>query len=194
MMDQARILIIDENHARAAIIEEGLREAGHVNVSWLSSTHNLLAQIAAIDPEIIVIDLGSPNRDVLEQMFQVSRLVKRPVAMFVDTSDSASMREAMLSGVSAYVVDGLKKERVQPILEMCVQRFQVFSELQDELISARAALSDRKRIERAKGLLMKSKSLSEQDAYALMRKAAMNEKRRISDIATDILKNEKASE
>src|SRR5690606_36572502 len=103
MIDQAKILIIDENAARAAIIEEGLREAGHLNVSWLSSTRNLLAQIVAIDPEIIVIDLGSPNRDVLEQMFQVSRLVKRPVAMFVDQSDNASIRDAMLAGVSAYV-------------------------------------------------------------------------------------------
>jgi response regulator NasT len=192
MIDQAKILIIDENHTRAAIIEEGLREAGHLNVSRLSSTHNLLAQIAAIDPEIIVIDLGSPNRDVLEQMFQVSRLVKRPVAMFVDKSDSASIRDAMLAGVSAYVVDGLRKERVQPILEMCVQRFQVFSELQEELETARTALSDRKVIDRAKGLLMAARSLSEQDAYALMRKTAMNEKRRISEIAADIIRNEKA--
>jgi response regulator NasT len=192
MIDQAKILIIDENHVRASIIEEGLREAGHLNVSWLSATHNLLAQIVAIDPEIIVIDLGSPNRDVLEQMFQVSRLVKRPVAMFVDKSDSASIREAMLAGVSAYVVDGLKKERVQPILEMCVQRFQVFSELQDELESARAALSDRKIIDRAKGIVMAARSLSEEDAYALLRKTAMNEKRRISDVAADIIRSKEA--
>jgi len=109
MMDQPSILIIDENHARAAIIQDGLREAGHANVRWLSETGSLLKQIAEIDPDVIVIDLESPNRDVLEQMFQVSRLVKRPVAMFVDQSDSASIREAMMAGVSAYVVDGLRK-------------------------------------------------------------------------------------
>jgi two-component system, response regulator / RNA-binding antiterminator len=190
MIDQAKILIIDENAARAAIIEEGLREAGHLNVSWLSSTRNLLAQIVAIDPEIIVIDLGSPNRDVLEQMFQVSRLVKRPVAMFVDQSDSAAIRDAMLAGVSAYVVDGLKKERVKHILDMCVQRFAVFSELQEELELAKTALSDRKIIDRAKGILMASKAISEPQAYALLRTAAMNGKRRVSEVAADIVRSE----
>ena len=190
MIDQAKILIIDENAARAAIIEEGLREAGHLNVGWLSSTRNLLAQIVAIDPEIIVIDLGSPNRDVLEQMFQVSRLVKRPVAMFVDQSDSASIRDAMLAGVSAYVVDGLKKERVKHILDMCVERFAVFSELQEELELAKTALSDRKVIDRAKGILMASRAISEPEAYALLRTAAMNGKRRISEVAADIVRSE----
>ena len=189
MIDQAKILIIDENDARAAIIEEGLREAGHLNVSWLSSTRNLLAQIVAIDTEIIVIDLGSPNRDVLEQMFQVSRLVKRPVAMFVDQSDNAAIRDAMLAGVSAYVVDGLKKERVKHILEMCVQRFAVFSELQEELELAKTALSDRKIIDRAKGILMASKGLTEPEAYAVLRKAAMNGKKRISEIAAGIVQS-----
>jgi len=190
MIDQAKILIIDENAARAAIIEEGLREAGHLNVRWLNSTRNLLAQIVAIDPEIIVIDLGSPNRDVLEQMFQVSRLVKRPVAMFVDQSDSAAIRDAMLAGVSAYVVDGLKKERVKHILDMCVERFAIFSELREELELTKLALSDRKIIDRAKGILMASKAISEPQAYALLRTAAMNGKRRISEVAADIVRSE----
>jgi response regulator NasT len=187
MTDQASILIIDENHVRAAIIQEGLREAGHANVRWLNETANLLKHIVDIDPDIIVIDLESPNRDVLEQMFQVSRLVRRPIAMFVDQSDSASIRDAMLAGVSAYVVDGLKKERVKHILDMCVQRFQVFSRLEEELHEAKTALADRKVIERAKGILMTAKSLSEQDAYAMMRKAAMDQKRRLAEIARAIV-------
>ena len=187
MMDQASILIIDENHVRAAIIQEGLREAGHANVRWLNETANLLKHIVDIDPDIIVIDLESPNRDVLEQMFQVSRLVRRPIAMFVDQSDSASIRDAMLAGVSAYVVDGLKKERVKHILDMCVQRFQVFSRLEEELHEAKTALADRKVIERAKGILMTAKSLSEQDAHAMMRKAAMDQKRRLAEIARAIV-------
>ena len=185
--DQTRILIIDENPIRAAIIETGLREAGHDKVEWIRETQNLLSQIAAIDPDVIVIDLGSANRDVLEQMFQVSRLVKRPIAMFVDQSDSASIRDAMIAGVSAYVVDGLKKERVKPILDMCISRFNIFTRLQEELQEAKTALSDRKIIERAKGILMARNNLSEQDAYALLRKAAMNEKRRISEIAQAII-------
>jgi response regulator NasT len=187
MADQTRILIIDENPVRAAIIEEGLREAGHDNVEWLRERHNLLAQIAAIDPEVIIIDLGNANRDVLEQMFQVSRLVKRPVAMFVDKSDSEATHDAMVAGVSAYVVDGLKKERVKTILDMCISRFNVFSHLQEELADAKTALADRKIIDRAKGILMARKKISEQEAYGLLRRTAMNEKRRIGDIARTIV-------
>jgi response regulator NasT len=187
MMDQASILIIDENHARAAIIQEGLREAGHVHVRWLNETSNLLRHIADIDPDVIIIDLESPNRDVLEQRFQVSRLVKRPVAMFVDQSDTTAMQDAMVAGVSAYVVDGLRKDRVKHILDMCILRFNVFSRLQDELHEAKTALADRKVIERAKGILMAAKSLSEQEAYVLMRKAAMDQKRRLVEIARAIV-------
>jgi response regulator NasT len=187
MADQASILIIDENHARAAIIQDGLREAGHVHVRWLNETNNLLRHIADIDPDVIIIDLESPNRDVLEQMFQVSRLVKRPVAMFVDQSDATAMQDAMVAGVSAYVVDGLRKDRVKHILDMCILRFNVFSRLQDELHEAKTALADRKVIERAKGILMAAKSLSEQEAYGLMRKAAMDQKRRLVEIARAIV-------
>ena len=187
MMDQASILIIDENHVRAAIIQEGLREAGHTNVRWLNETANLLKRIVDIDPDVIVIDLESPNRDVLEQMFQVSRLVKRPIAMFVDQSDRASIEDAMTAGVSAYVVDGLKKDRVKHILDMCVLRFSLFSRLQEELRETKLALADRKLIERAKGILMASKGLSEQDAYGLMRKTAMNAKKRLREVAQAII-------
>jgi len=187
MMDQPSILIIDENQARAAIIQDGLREAGHADVRWLRETGNLLKQIAEIDPDVIIIDLESPNRDVLEQMFQVSRLVRRPVAMFVDQSDSASIRDAMMAGVSAYVVDGLRKDRVKHILDMCVQRFDVFSRLTEELHEAKTALADRKVIERAKGILMAAKVLSEQEAYVLMRKTAMDQKRRLVEVARAIV-------
>jgi response regulator NasT len=148
--------------------------------------------ISALDPDVIIIDLESPNRDVLEQMFQVSRLVRRPVAMFVDQSDRKTMQDAMLAGVSAYVVDGLKKERIKHILDMCIMRFNVISQLQDELEEAKVALADRKIIERAKGILMAQKSLNEQEAYALLRGTAMNQKRRLIDIARAVVKAEKS--
>jgi response regulator NasT len=131
---------------------------------------------------------------VLEQMFQVSRLVKRPVAMFVDKSDSGAIREAMLAGVSAYVVDGLKKDRVKHILDMCVERFSIFSQLQDELETARMALSERKLIDRAKGILMAKKNVSEEEAYAVLRKAAMNEQKRIGDVARALIEAEEGGE
>jgi response regulator NasT len=124
---------------------------------------------------------------MLENMFQLSRAVKRPVAMFVDRADRASIEAAVAAGVSAYVVDGLKRERVKPILDMAIVRFNAFSRLARELEQAKSELEDRKVIERAKGILMKTKRLSEEDAYALLRKTAMNQNRKIAEIAQSLI-------
>src|ERR1700756_3098346 len=156
-----RIVIVDESPIRAAILEEGLREAGYTSVVRISEMQSLLARIYALDPDIIVIDLENPSRDVLEQMFQVSRVVKRPVAMFVDQSDSASIQASVDAGVSAYIVDGLKKERIKAILDLCISRFNAFSRLQAELAETKSALEDRKVIDRAKSILMKARNLTE---------------------------------
>lgn len=182
-----KIVIVDESAVRSAIIEEGLREAGYVQVIRVAETTNLLAHIYSIDPDVILIDLENPSRDILEQMFQMSRAVRRPVAMFVDQSDASATQAAIEAGVSAYIVDGLKKERVKHIIDMCISRFNVFSRLQSELDQARNALEERKLIDRAKGVLMKVKSLSEEQAYALMRRTAMNENKKIAEIAQSVL-------
>jgi response regulator NasT len=181
------IVIVDDSPVRAAILEDGLREAGFVNVMRIEGTANLLARVYAIDPDVILIDLENPSRDVLEQMFQVSRVVKRPVAMFVDQSDSASIQASVDAGVSAYIVDGLKKERIKPILDLCISRFNAFSRLQTELEQTKSALEERKVIDRAKGILMKRKNLSEENAYALLRKTAMNENRKIVEVAQSVI-------
>jgi len=185
--DLLKIVIVDESSIRAAILEEGLREAGFMAVERLSDMNNLLMRIHAIDPDVILIDLENPSRDTLEQMFQVSRIVRRPVAMFVDQSDSASIQASVDAGVSAYIVDGLKKERIKSILDLCVSRFNAFSKLQSELDRAKTDLEDRKTLDRAKGILMKNKGLTEDEAYRLMRSAAMREKRKIADIAAAII-------
>ena len=182
-----KIVIVDESAIRAAILEEGLREAGYAHVIRIAEMANLLERVYAIDPDVIVIDLENPSRDILEQMFQMSRVVKRPVAMFVDQSDAESIRLAVDAGVSAYIVDGLKKERIKTILDLCISRFNAFSRLQDELDQARSALDERKVIDRAKGILMKAKGLSEEEAYALMRRTAMNENKRIADLAQSVV-------
>jgi response regulator NasT len=182
-----KIVIVDENPIRAAILEDGLREAGHVHVVRIDDTSHLLARIYAVDPDVILIDLENPSRDVLEQMFQVSRAVKRPVAMFVDQSDAASIEAAVDAGVSAYIVGGLRKERVQNILDLCVSRFNAFNRLRDELERTRSALDERKVIDRAKGILMRAKNLSEENAYALLRKTAMNENKKIVEIAQSVI-------
>ena len=182
-----KIVIVDDNPIRAAILEEGLREAGHVQVVRLEGTSHLLARVYAIDPDVILIDLENPSRDVLEQMFQVSRAVRRPVAMFVDQSDAASIQAAVDAGVSAYIVGGLRKERVQNILDLCISRFNAFSRLQDELDRTKSALEERKVIDRAKGILMQAKSLTEEAAYALLRKTAMNENKKIAEVAQSVI-------
>lgn len=181
------ILLIDQNVTRASILQEGLKEAGYLDVTVVRDMQNLLRRIADEDPDVIFIDIENPNRDVLEQMFQVSRCVRRPIAMFVDRSDSDMIKAAVEAGVGAYIVDGLKKERVRAILDMAVSRFNVFSELRDELERARLALSERKIVERAKGILMREKGLTEESAYAVMRKAAMNEGKRVAEIAQAVL-------
>ncbi len=182
-----KIVIIDESPIRAAILEEGLREAGYTEVVQVNEMQSLMARISALDPDIIVIDLENPSRDSLEQMFQVSRAVRRPIAMFVDQSDSSMIQASVDAGVSAYIVDGLKKERIKPILDLCVSRFNAFAKLQDELDRTKNALEERKVIDRAKGILMKLKGLTEDEAYVLMRSTAMREKKKIGEIAQSIL-------
>jgi len=182
-----KIVIVDESPIRAAILKEGLRDAGFTSVEHIPEMHNLLARIYALDPDVILIDLENPSRDVLEQMFQVSRAVRRPIAMFVDQSDAASIQQSVEAGGSAYIVDGLKKERIKPILDLCISRFNAFAKLQDELDRTKSALEDRKILDRAKGVLMKLKGLSEEEAYVLIRSTAMREKKKIGEIAQSII-------
>ena len=187
MQSSLKIAIVDENPIRAAILEDGLREAGHVHVVRVDEMSHLLARIYTIDPDVILIDLENPSRDVLEQMFQVSRAVKRPVAMFVDQSDTASIEAAVDAGVSAYIVGGLQKARVKNILDLCISRFNSFARLRDELERTRTALEERKVIDRAKGILMKARNLSEEAAYVLLRKTAMNENKKIAEVAQSVV-------
>ncbi len=181
------ILVVDENAIRASIIEEGLNEAGHVNVQVVHEMQGVARLIETMDPDVIIIDIENPNRDMMEHMFQLTRSISRPIAMFVDRSDTDAIEAAVEAGVSAYVVDGLKKERIKPILDMAVSRFNAFSRLQRELAEARSALEERKVIERAKGILMKMRGLSEEQAFALLRQTAMNEKKKLADIAQSVV-------
>jgi two-component system, response regulator / RNA-binding antiterminator len=181
------VAIVDENPVRAAILEDGLRSAGIGRVIVVSEMLSLLRRLVSIDPDVVIIDLQNPSRDVLEQMFQVSRLVARPVAMFVDRSDSAMIQAAVDAGVSAYIVDGLRKERVRAIVDMAISRFNAFSRMAEELEDARNELAARKVIERAKGILMTTHGFSEEEAYAALRKAAMSESRKLIDIAKSVV-------
>ena len=181
------ILVIDENAIRASVIEDGLRQAGHHNVTIVRELLGVARIIERIAPDVIVIDIENPNRDMLESIFLLSRSVKRPVAMFVDRSDSDSIQAAVEAGVSAYVVDGLKKERVKPILDMAISRFNAFSRMARELEEAKSQLENRKIIDRAKAILMKSRGLDEEAAYVLLRRTAMDQNRKIVEIAQSLI-------
>jgi len=181
------VLVVDENRVRASIIEDGVKEAGNATVTVITDITGIARRIAEIQPDIVVIDLENPNRDMLENLFQLARAAERPIAMFVDRSDHASMEAAIDAGVSAYVVDGLKRERVRPILDMAVSRFNAYSRMARELADARNELAERKLVDRVKGILMKSKGLDEEGAYRLLRKTAMNQNRRIADVAQSLI-------
>ncbi|WP_332812596.1 ANTAR domain-containing response regulator [Sphingomonas sp.] len=182
-----RIAIIDESVSRASIIQEGLAEAGLVDTVVLSKRDGLLAALEALDPEVVLIDLANPSRDLLEDYFAVSRAIARPIAMFVDQSDEETTAAAIDAGVSAYIVNGLSKNRIKPILEVAVQRFHAFSRLQKELHEAKTALADRALIDRAKAILMAKRAIDEPSAYALLRGQAMRSNRRIAEIAEAIV-------
>ncbi|MGO9431747.1 ANTAR domain-containing response regulator [Rhodoblastus sp.] len=182
-----RIVIVDPNPLRTAILRDGLREGGYEQVIVVDSFLDLEGRLQAIDADIVLIDLENPNRDVLEQMIRVSGANARPVAMFADSSDAAMINAAIDAGVSAYVVDGLKKERVKNIVDLTVSRFNAFARLREELAVAQSQLADRRVIDQAKALVMKAKNISEDQAYAMMRKVAMNEGKKIAEIARSIL-------
>ncbi len=187
MAETLSILVIDDNAIRASIIEAGLREAGHLAVQVLTDIEGVARRIGEIAPDVVIVDLENPNRDVLEHFFAISRSLKRPIAMFVDKSDPSEIEAAVEAGVSAYVVDGLRKDRIKPILDMAIVRFRAFSRLQDELEAARSELEGRKIIDKAKGILMSTRGLTEEQAYGLLRSTAMNQNRRIVEIAQALI-------
>jgi response regulator NasT len=187
MQPDLSILVIDDNQIRAAIIEDGLREAGYERVQVVTDINRVAQTVQAVSPDVVFIDLENPNRDRLEHFFSLSRAIERPIAMFVDRSDTSSIEAAVAAGVSAYVVDGLRKERVKPILDMAISRFNAFSRLKQELQEVRSELEERKVIEQAKGILMRSRGLSESAAYALLRRTAMNQNRRLAEIAQSLI-------
>jgi two-component system, response regulator / RNA-binding antiterminator len=182
-----RVLVVDQNLLRASVLEEGLREAGYRDLIVVRDMQNLLRRIIDEEPDVILIDLENPNRDVLEQMFQVSRVVRKPVAMFVDQSDRSAIEAAIDAGVGAYVVDGLRKERVQSIIDMAISRFTAFEKLRAELDETRQQLADRKLVDRAKGVLMRQRGVDEAAAYEMLRKAAMDNNLRVSQVARSVI-------
>ncbi|WP_310532418.1 ANTAR domain-containing protein [Novosphingobium sp.] len=182
-----RIAIVDGSATRAAVIREGLAAFGDCETFVVTERRGMVARIEEIAPDIVLMDLGNPSRDVLEEYFAVSRALDRPIAMFVDDSDDESIAASIDAGVSSYVVDGLAAHRIRPILDLAVRRFNAFSRLQADLAEAKGKLAERETIDRAKRILMDSRGCSEPQAYTEMRKTAMDQGRRIIDIAEAVV-------
>ncbi|MEP7222208.1 MAG: ANTAR domain-containing protein [Novosphingobium sp.] len=182
-----RIAIIDDSVMRASVIQQGLAELDDCEIFVVTDRRGLVARIGEIAPDVVLMDLGNPSRDVLEEFFAVSRALDRPIAMFVDESDDEAIAASVEAGVSAYVVDGLAAHRVRPLIDLAVRRFNAFARLQSDLAEARGQLAERETIDKAKRILMTSRGLTEPAAYGEMRKAAMQSGRRIADIAEAVV-------
>lgn len=182
-----RIAIVDESAMRAAVIHEGIAALDDCEIFILTERRGLVARIGEIAPDIVLMDLGNPSRDMLEEYFAVSRALDRPIAMFVDESDDEAIAASVEAGVSAYVVDGLAPHRIRPLIDLAVVRFNAFARLQSDLADARGKLAERDSIDKAKRILMDSRGLPEPAAYKEMRDAAMGQGKRIADIAQAII-------
>jgi len=180
-------MLVDQHPGRSAIIQQALADAGYLKVERIPADRGLAEEVRRFGPDIIIIDMEAPGRDTLEQMREIGRDQPKPIILFSNNRDSEFIRQAVRAGVSAYVVDGLDKERVIPIVEVALARFREFETLRKELEETRHQLADRKIIERAKGLLMKQHGISEDKAYNALRKAAMDRNQKIGEIARTLV-------
>lgn len=187
MTTQLSITVVEPDRARAALIAGSLRAAGGCQVRVIADAASLASELRGHNPDIVLIDIENPSRDMLEELALASGPQERPVAMFVDRSADGLSAAAIEAGVSAYVVDGLKPERLKPILEAAITRFKLFQRMRKELEETKRALEERKVTDRAKGILMKARGLSEEDAYALLRKTAMDQGKRVGDVAAALV-------
>ena len=186
------VLLIDDNPARTEIVQAGLRDAGYLLLDRLDGTVDLAAKVAALKPDVIVVSIDSPSRDAIEDLRRTTEQQPRPIAMFADHSDPATIAAGMEAGVCAYVVKGLAKDRVQSVVDVAVAHFNRYHSMREELDRARLSLVERKTVDRAKGLLMEQKGLSEEAAYKLLRKLAMDQNKRMGEVAQDLLTYAKA--
>jgi len=177
------IVVVEEDRDRAVAIVDSLKESGDHEIHVFGNVSGLSRKIAAHAPDIVLIDIDNPTRDMLEELTLASGPLDRPVAMFVSGAAGGLAEAAIEAGMSAYVVDGLQPDRLKPVLDTAIARFRMVRQMRTELAETRRALEERKLIDRAKGLLMKARGIGEDEAYALLRKAAMDQGRRVADVA-----------
>jgi response regulator NasT len=186
-MKPLRVMLIDETSARSAILEQALGDSGHQVVARFNAHENLRMRVQDIEPDIILIDMESPDRDTLEHLRSIGSDRPKPIVLFAERSDSETTQAAIQAGVSAYIVDDLNPKRIKSIMEVAIARFREYQALRKELDDTRTRLAERKLIEKAKGILMQQKKLSEDQAYQALRKLAMDRNQRIADVARTLI-------
>jgi two-component system, response regulator / RNA-binding antiterminator len=182
-----RVVIVDDERQRSALVRDSLIGGGFEVVAVLATGADLPRRLAELGADVIIVDIDSPDRDILEDMRRVTFDYGRPVVMFAQDGKAETIRAAVEAGVSAYVVDGLQPERVKTVVDVAIAQFKQFQELRSELSKARTSLAERKLVEKAKGILMKRRGCDEDEAYRLMRRMAMDQKLRLADIANRII-------
>ncbi|WP_420567798.1 ANTAR domain-containing response regulator [Thalassovita sp.] len=187
MPNRLSIIVVEKDRDRALQIVDSLKASGDYDISVIAEESGLARRIAQGDPDVVLIDMTNPSRDSLEELAIASGPLDRPVAMFVDRSDDALTKAAIEAGVSAYVVDGMRSDRIKPILDAAITRFHMFQRMRTELEATKLALEERKTLDRAKGILMKARGISEDEAYALLRRTAMDQGKKLIDVAKSLV-------
>jgi len=185
--ESLRVLLIDENRGRLALLEQALSDAGYLVIAKINTGEDLAAQVRQHAPDVIIVDLESPDRDTLEHMHTISREQPRPIVMFAEDEDSNTIHKAIKAGVSAYIVDGLSSNRVKPVMEVAITRFREYQALREELSRAKVSLEERKLLDRAKAMLIKNRGMSEEEAHQAIRKLAMDRGIKLAEAARNII-------
>lgn len=182
-----RVMVVDDDREREQLLRLALEQAGYEVLATVDPGADLSREVEKTAPDVIIIDLHSPDRDTLEHVIVISQDRPRPIVMFSADGDAGKIRDAVRAGVSAYIVNGLAAERIEPIIQVAIARFEALQALRDELTDAQMQLADRKRIERAKGILMRQKNMSEDEAYRALRKLAMDRNLKLAEVAEQLI-------
>ena len=183
MPEPITIVVVEPDPERARLIVDALTDSAGYQVHVIAERAALARQISKVNPDVVLVDLADPSRDIIEELTLASGPLDRPVALFVERSAEGLSTAAIEAGLSAYVVDGLTPTRVKPILDAAIARFRLMARMRAELAETKRALEERKVIDRAKGLLMRARGMPEDEAYALLRRTAMDQGRRVADVA-----------
>ena len=187
MVQPLSVVVVEPDPDRARLIVDALTGKVDYKIHVVAERASLARQIARVKPDVVLVDVADPSRDIIEELTLASGPLDRPVALFVDRSDTGLSTAAIDAGLSAYVVDGLTASRVEPVLEAAIARFRLMQRMRAELAETKRALEDRKVIDRAKGLLMRARAIDEDEAYALLRKTAMDQNKRLADVAAALV-------